>query len=746
MSTLRLIPSLFAGLLLGLAPAAAQQPPDAPVTTVAVDQSANTPKQWAALSDLLRVTTNALKKQEWPDAALGLQQLLDVSPGVLVPVPRRWADGKETTHWLSPHTVADAQLAALPPPGLAAYRKHAGPQADALFKKARQQKDAALLAQVARRFAHTDAGREALLLLAEAHAGKGRRLEAALCLDQALRRPPAAKAEADLLHRTAAAYRRAGDKANADRLVRRLQVLLQKEPVKLKDLEVELERIKIATGDWPLFRGNAARNGYGPAGVPKVKAQQWARPTMMDRMDRGDDPDPSPRAAEWLKKALANLQKNNGFLAPSASPIVVGNQVAYLTYCGITAATLREYRDGNVVIKPGEIWWKSTPFESSLGILMIPDGKNLVRPIVDNWLTAYDKDGRSPVVFENEQIGALSTDHKFVFSVDDLAVPVPPAFLSNNVRTTPDQYSEDIKPRVFWNNLQAFELDTGKLAWRLGQGFEPRNIDKKDPFHESHFLGAPLPLADKLYVLNEKNDGTLRLVCVDPARGEALSVQPLATVQEKFFADPNRRTQACHLAYQDGVLVCPTNAGVLLGVDLATQTVLWMHGYRPTGETKPEKLTFRRPTWRASAPVLHAGAVIYAGPDDDAVHCLDLRDGKPRWRVKRDGAHYVAGVHGGRVLLVGRDHCRALSLQDGSEVWKLAIDEPTGLGVLGADGLCTLPVRGKTVALWTIDLGRGQVVARQALPQTELLGNLVIHGGRLLSQSATKVRAFPLAR
>src|SRR5262249_43132791 len=162
---------------------------------------------------------------------------------------------------------------------------------------------------------------------------------------QVLRRP-APKGEAELLFRAAAAYRRAGDKAGADPLVKRLQVALQQEPVKLKDREAELERIKIALADdWPVFRGNAARKGYGPAGGPKVKAQEWARPTIQDRVDKDSDPDPSPEAAEWLKKALVSVDKKLGFLAPGASPVVAGHRTGYRTYSGITVAALREFKD-----------------------------------------------------------------------------------------------------------------------------------------------------------------------------------------------------------------------------------------------------------------------------------------------------------------------------------------------------------------------------------------------------------------
>jgi len=67
-----------------------------------------------------------------------------------------------------------------------------------------------------------------------------------------------------------------------------------------------------------------------------------------------------------------------------------------------------------------------------------------------------------------------------------------------------------------------FELTSGKFRWRLG--IDPDNDkQKKDNFADSHFLGVPVTIGDRLYALNEKyknekggkGEGELRLVCID---------------------------------------------------------------------------------------------------------------------------------------------------------------------------------------------------------------------------------------
>src|SRR5207253_11106140 len=102
----------------------------------------------------------------------------------------------------------------------------------------------------------------------------------------------------------------------------------------------------------------------------------------------------------------------------------------------------------------------------------------------------------------------------------------------------------------------------------------------------------PISGGGKLYVLNEKNNGDLRLWCLDPTKGTVISpVQKLGTVKKEhaYFHDIARRVNAIHLAYGEGILVCPTNAGEILGVDLMSRTLAWAFPYR---EKPPHPLAF----------------------------------------------------------------------------------------------------------------------------------------------------------
>ena len=77
--------------------------------------------------------------------------------------------------------------------------------------------------------------------------------------------------------------------------------------------------------------------------------------------------------------------------------------------------------------------------------------------------------------------------------------------------------------------------------------------------------------------------------------------------------------------------------------------------------------------WRPSAPIIQNGKVVFTAFDGDgeALHCLNLRDGRLLWHIKReDDDLYLAGVFGPRVLIVGKSYARALNLDDGKELWQ----------------------------------------------------------------------------
>ena len=59
-------------------------------------------------------------------------------------------------------------------------------------------------------------------------------------------------------------------------------------------------------------------------------------------------------------------------------------------------------------------------------------------------------------------------------------------------------------------------------------------------------------------------------------------IQRLGTVKTEhaFYRDAVRRANAIHLAYAEGILVCPTHAGEIFGVEVANHGVRWTYTYK----------------------------------------------------------------------------------------------------------------------------------------------------------------------
>ncbi len=677
------------------------------------------------LAMIARLVPQYLADREWYTVAHALHMLRDMPPGGFVIRRDRDAAGKAYAVWSRADLQANRFFTGLPAEALKAYRELYGdpdaPRARELLARAKKQKDTRLLTEVVDGYLYTDAGPEALALLAAQHSEAGRDLSAALCYKRLLSlpgRPPSREVEA----RAEAALRKVSGQ-------------------------------KAAAADWLLFQGNATRSGRGKGGTPDLGRVHWRRATILDRNDESGELDRGNEAKAWIDRALARAEESPGApLLPGFFPLAAGNKVIYRTYKDITAVNLEALRmDGKEVAKAGEVEWKSTDLDGSLVFTL---GDVSLRGTLEAWLREIQgSDGLVGVVPGNAALGTLSCDGSLVYAVDELAVPVPPASLAPDVWASP-RVAGKVKPLVLGNSLHAFELETGKVAFRLGHALKP------DEFTNSHFLGAPLPLQGCLYALNETANGEVRLVCckhLNPGC-KILSLRTLVTVQDRFVGSPLRRTQPVHLAYADGILVCPTNAGAVLGVDLATEGLVWAYTYR---EGKPAALALPRrgklppqafnltPEWRNSAPVIQDGKVVFTAPDDASVHCVNLRDGSLLWRVARAADDlYLAGVYGGKVLLVGNGSCRALALADGKAVWQVETGVPSGMGV-AAGNTYYLPLRSsgeaKQAGICAIDMEKGRVV-RTFTAAREASGNLLFHAGRLISQGPTSVTVYPLAK
>lgn len=531
---------------------------------------------------------------------------------------------------------------------------------------------------------------------------------------------------------------------------------------------------------------------------------------------------------EKISGALDAIARNNTqkrATLPGFFPIAARNKLIFRTFDGVYALAIKD--DPVDGCKAGEIVW-ATPTDNSL--LMLAKTPGTRGTLDGWWSQFYmQPSGPHGILFENAQVGSLSHDNNLVYYVDDMAMPPHPQQVMQFGFNGQAMMFGSFTDQVMCNTLHAVELDTGRLKWTVGgrnpkfagksvnitmpgmpgamggpgmpnapgaPGAPPKDKPKDekpfvppvlpnqapvlnayDELLDCFFLGPPLSVGGLLYVLVE-NNGEIQLVCLNPNRELKSTVnpiingpelvwrQPLGNVNNKLMMDMLRRIQPAHLSFADGMLICPTNAGVIVAVNILSRSLSWAYSYRagpqPAGTEPPQpgmppqpvmrrwnmpQVNVAAERWYVAAPALVNGKIVFTAPDNNSVQCLSLKDGEVLWSVNRGPKDlFMAGVFNGKVLIVGKESVRALDLNDNGKVlWEKQIGMPSGQGVASNDKYYLPLKQGANSAepeIVAINLNNGDMHATKSRKK-EVPGNLLFYEGDVFSQSIFQVSAYP---
>lgn len=604
-------------------------------------------------------------------------------------------------------------------------------------------------------------------------------------------------------------------------------------------LRAELERpfklveVTAAAGQFATHRGNAQRNALTDAGPPFLLPAFPAVPML--------SPDSTKAPGdEWVAKQLDYLfaredagRANKVFPLPGFFPVATADLVLYRQYDGVRAVALRDHVAGGTHFKAGQARWHSPANMGLAPMAAGPDNGQKdakdgwrspytdqakeIQATVERWWTAYRNHPAAAYLAENPLTGSLSHDGNTVYFLDDIALPPPPPAQTAGFGAQVDPNALNIPPRVHAaiaaGLLVAADVQTGVQTWTLGRvesyphipgAVTPTPLTEEEAdkttsaFHlclNAVFLAPPLPLNGRLYVPVEQA-GYVRLLCLDPSN---LAVRPgwhmpvpalvwqvkLGRAGSTLALSPARRTQGAFLAAGDGILVCPTNSGAVVGIDLMSRRILWGHVYKdgpPAPPTPPKGgpvVGINRPVpvealpqdrWRASAPIIVGSRVIVTGFDADAIDCLDLRTGNLLWRARRQPTDlYVGGVLNDTLVVVGKESVRGYRVSGGGDGaardkadWDVSLGAaaPTGHGAIGKAAFY-LPVRIDPAAkpgaeakeppaleIWAVapDGTVSSKTRARAPSDTAVrygIGNLVFQDGLVIAQSAAELAVFP---
>ncbi len=622
-----------------------------------------------------------------------LQRILDSEEDLFV---WRKSDGQ----LVSLRSEASRLLDDLDARSFAAYERFVDPDADLLLAEAARQGDPRIYEQVARRYFHTAQGFQAMHWLATRWFDHGQFGLAARTWN-ALEANPRHRR---LMTRSMRAKAGLARKLSGKRITQPPKIIQVADssvfPVATQGTrldvyppltsETEIRR----PASWRVFQGSPDRSEAASA-TPPFLTPCWIASY-------------SESPSETLRTTLELWRDRQGKslepLATAGFPIVIGQKVILRDFQGIRCLDLA---DG------AQLWSYrcQTSLQNEFDAL---DAKHGAGGVHSSRSSSYIQMQASYAA--NSVLGLLSSDGRRIFAVDQMVFDPS----SSDHTSADEKNSNAITPRKT-NQLIALPIEADgnpQPIWTVGGAEE---INSAEPALVGHFFrGPPLPVDGRLFAVTECRN-QINLVALDPETGGLLWKQGIAFADEAFEVDHDRYPLACPIGFGDGVLVCPTQTGLLVGVDALSGTLLWSYCYAEElyqNDQRGWRERFRK-SWGSegfpAVPKVFGGRVVLLPRQSGNIHCLDGRTGKRVWKTPRGDGEYIGAVTGELVLVVGQRYCRGLSTATGEEVWSARFGMPAGQGIL-ADGQYLLPLETGRIA--TIELATGREIGLSGLRVT----------------------------
>ncbi len=612
-------------------------------------------------------------------------------------------------------------LGQLPKPAMETYELRYGPLAAKILADAQPARDWSAVEQVRRQFFHTAAGYQATYLLATREWLLGNPLAVSLLLDDVVNLPRAVEQLGDeIIWMHAGACLLAGrpvpppTQLPAD-FVAAEPVDPQTPPALSGEWETAVRErysamaltIDPLAENYPYLGGRPNRSGFSEAEMP-LSNPRWMLETAG-----------SPLQERMIEAETAQLKSSGQLPPPSWMPLRVGDQLLMRTTERLIGA---DYSTGK------RVW--QYPWFDSPEVLAVPGDDDAAE------LREEDdpKDILVQRVWNDVPYGQISSDGQRAYMIDSLRrIETERPNLFGMRATSAVQANK--------NTLVALDLATeGKLLWRLGAA-----ETTPSSFSDAFFLGPPLPVRGQLYVMAEMA-GEIVLVCLDPRDGSEVWRQVLVSVEASgITTDPVRRVAGAMPTYHEGLLICPTGAGVTIAVDLIDRTLRWANEH-PRNRDFTQN-AFRQPVdlpmsqlsqrWMTSVAIGCGVDIALTPAESDRMIVVDAVSGTNRFRPQPRGKSlYLAGIRNNQYLIVRADRVTAFDLKSGNEVWSTSSDlmnpgqRVSGRGAFGPSSYFLPTSRDELIE---ISLESGRILSRRHTSYP--LGNLVAIDGEIISQA-----------
>ena len=470
---------------------------------------------------------------------------------------------------------------------------------------------------------------------------------------------------------------------------------------------------------WLLFRGDSQRNAESGSGFPLL-SPRWSIRTVVDPADEAG-----------IQEFQQKLIKNKISPMPKVHPLAIGRTLVIRT----------ENRMFGIDADSGKRMWSYPPAN------VFRSGEQKSEDSLGRTSKKLHQDKLRERLWLDALYGQISSDGDSIFLIPNPGISTD----HDDWRSYHTQVYDEPTDLRLYNELKSLDLkQQGALQWQVGgeSGLDEPELAK------SFFLGAPLPIDDRLYAICVQ-EKIVKLVVLNSETGRLQWSRHLASTEESvtFREERLRRLAGATPSEANGVLICPTGLNAIVAVDLATQSLTWGFQFKQPKAAKridrpTDQLTKWNTMWRDATVTLTGGTVVYTPIDSTAVYCLNLQTGESLWKDDRKGRSrerfrfmHVETVRDGNVIITSSDRLKAIDLKTGTVAWETLFKDyglVSGRGYVSGSH-CFVPTTSKKVL--RINTGTGEI---DGFVMTEkVLGNLISFRGDVISHGADHLTAYP---
>jgi len=650
-----------------------------------------------------------------------------------------------------------AEIASLPPAGLAIYRVINDPPARALFFEAKAELDVRKMEQVARDYFATSWGDQALAWLAEVDSGRHAPREALAHVSLALKHPGLNISMLGLLVRQYLAQLELGD-ANAEKTLQGIEGLL---PV-AKEGELRaghatgraaLDKLRArlaaapaaplppaaaAERSWPTYFGNAAHNRNAPA-RRNVGLRKWSEPI-----------------AQLLYGANAEHNAVQKIFGPDGQPVPdptinchLAVQAGFFYLCD--AQVVAAYPLGNP--QPGG------PGAGGNAKFLWPSEPPPAKPPSRQQQMFMRFGGRGQSNARHRPLFCTLGGDRLYFAC---GAETPMNDYNNFFGGNQEQKENPNFLAALGKQDPGGALESGKLVWSLqpdshAPAFEAQSKADQEWLKTVFFVSAPTWDAEVLYALAVRRGGLTEswAVAVDAATGRLLWRTQICAANPIAAGGLVQPARGLPVAVADGTVYAVTNLGAVAALEAMTGAVKWIRIYDrlPTPERFNQfGLVATREFWGPNPPIVYENLLIATPQDSELLYVYDIETGRRLWhtsRTERDpGLKHILGISNG-VLVVTGTNVHFYELKGGRETGPaepLSFDSPIKGRGLMAGNVVLVPTANSLAMVDTALVDgkfRPSIVSQYKWTEPEReAGNVFVAGDVLYTVSNTHVNAY----